>query len=431
VHDPDFAAAHAGLANSYTLAYITNPIRSDEMLRVAGPAAARALELDPELSEAHSARAGVLEQADPVAAEAAYRRALELKPSNRDASFSYGLFLLTHLRFEEAIDLSEGAIETDPLDAGLQGLLAQSYGSAGRTGEALQTFAKARALDEQGPFAYYAAAFFYIDDLGDLPQGLRWLQKSAEVDPGDPELVAWIAHVYTQLGEIGLAVQSVERARAMDPANDLVASFAAFVHARAGNAQRAEDLALRALRPESVRRLGSPLMALRVLRNAWFRDGRFEELIAAYEAAYPTLTRNIPLIDAPVRMPVLSPSELASAAVEFAHVYAAAGDADAAAALVARARGVFEFEPRAQALAQFRPFTTPIEILILENRHSEALDALEALVDSGWRANWQWHLVPNPIFDPLRDEPRFTRLIERLERDTQRFRLTVAQGARK
>ena len=193
--------------------------------------------------------------------------------------------------------------------------------------------------------------------------------------------------------------------------------------------QRAEELALHALRPGSVRRLGSPLDALRVLRNAWFRDERFEELVALYEATYPTLTRNIPLVEGPVRLPVLAPSELASAAVELAHIRRAAGDAAAAAALLARARSVFEKEPRAQAIAQFRPFTTPIEILVVEDREDEALDALEALVDSGWRTDWQWHLVSNPIFDPIRHEPRYQRLIDRLERDTQRFRLTVAADA--
>ena len=62
----------------------------------------------------------------------------------------------------------------------------------------------------------------------------------------------------------------------------------------------------------------------------------------------------------------------------------------------------------------------------METRTGEALDALEALVDGGWRTDWQWHLEANPIFDPIRDRPRYRRLIDRLERDTLRQRQALA-----
>ena len=251
-HDPDFAEAHAALANSYVLAYITNPIRSDEMLRVARPAAARALDLDPALSEAHSSQAAVLEVADPAAAEAAYRRALELKPANRDASYAYGIFLLVHLRSAEAIAVYEKAIETDPLDAGLLSMLANAYRVAGRTGDALQTLGKARAVNEKNPGGYYFAAYLYVDDLGDIPKGLAWFESSSQVDSADPELVAWVSRSYVALGDVERAATIAERALAMDPANDFLSATAALVYARSGNTERAEELALHALRPGSA-----------------------------------------------------------------------------------------------------------------------------------------------------------------------------------
>ena len=73
-----------------------------------------------------------------------------------------------------------------------------------------------------------------------------------------------------------------------------------------------------------------------------------------------------------------------------------------------------------------QPVTTPIEILIVEKRTAEALDSLEALVDGGWLGHWQWYVEANPIFDAIRSDPRYARVISRLERDTRRQRKAVA-----
>jgi adenylate cyclase len=427
--DPAFARAHAALASAYVLSRWTTSMHPSEMLRVAEPAAATALELDPQLSEAHAASGAVLEvRGEAEAAEAAYRRALELNPGNRDASASYGLFLAMRLRLPEAIAVYEKALETDPLDAFLRGMLGQAYQAAGRTGDALRTLAKARAQEEANPFGYYAAAFVYFDDLGDLMQGASWWRKSIEVDSEDPELPAWLAHALLTLGDVEQAASLAEQALAVDPSNGFLIATLALVNERRGDAEQAERLALRALEPGTVRRLGGTLIALRVLRNAWLRDGRLADLISAYEASYPSLTEPTPLLEAHILFPQLGPTELVAAAVDLAHLEAASSDDAAKAALLDRARAVFEFDPRVQTPVFFREATTPVEILILDDRPDNALDALEALVDGGWRAHWQWHLVWNPIFDAVRGEAQFERLLEVLQRDTRRHRQALAKA---
>ena len=119
---------------------------------------------------------------------------------------------------------------------------------------------------------------------------------------------------------------------------------------------------------------------------------------------------------------------MVAAAVDLAHLEGASCDGAGKTELLDLARAVLEIDPRVQSLAFMREATTPIEILILDDRHDEALDTLEALVDSGWRAHWQWHLELNPIFDGVRGEARFERLLEVLERDTRRHRLAVAKA---
>ncbi|HSM60398.1 MAG TPA: hypothetical protein VK849_06350, partial [Longimicrobiales bacterium] len=53
--DPDFALAHAGLADAWATLGIYNVRAPSEVMPAAGTAASRALDLDPALAEAHEA----------------------------------------------------------------------------------------------------------------------------------------------------------------------------------------------------------------------------------------------------------------------------------------------------------------------------------------------------------------------------------------
>src|SRR6185295_8736685 len=109
------------IANAYLFAYETSAIPLDELLRVAGPAMERAMELDPSLSEAQAARGGVLAASrDAVDARASFRRALELNPGNTNASHLYGLFLWHQWDLDEMIEVFDRALRNDPLEATLQ-----------------------------------------------------------------------------------------------------------------------------------------------------------------------------------------------------------------------------------------------------------------------------------------------------------------------
>ena len=81
------------------------------------PSAARALALDPTDSEAHVALAEVrrCRDWDWDGAEEAYRRALSFNPSNEAARRLYGLLLGARGRHEDAVAMTDRALELDPL----------------------------------------------------------------------------------------------------------------------------------------------------------------------------------------------------------------------------------------------------------------------------------------------------------------------------
>jgi TolB-like protein/tetratricopeptide (TPR) repeat protein len=100
---PDYARGHSGVADCYCEMFRIGMVDRLTALESAGSAACRAREIDPDSVEAHTALATVsawLER-DRPAAEAYFKRALELGRSARASRF-YGVFLTIGGRHEEA-----------------------------------------------------------------------------------------------------------------------------------------------------------------------------------------------------------------------------------------------------------------------------------------------------------------------------------------
>jgi TolB-like protein/class 3 adenylate cyclase/Flp pilus assembly protein TadD len=117
--DPDFALAWTGLSYIYQLqaGYGFSPI--DEGFERARDAAQRALRLAPGLAEGHIALGAVLEGHDWnwTAADASFRRALELAPGDANALRAAAQLARIQGRVDEGLVLIRKAIALDPLSA--------------------------------------------------------------------------------------------------------------------------------------------------------------------------------------------------------------------------------------------------------------------------------------------------------------------------
>ena len=102
--DPSYAAAFAGLAESYMLLGLSSVLSRDEAAANALNAAQKALELDKNLSEAYVSM-GVIKMVfdwDWKGAEAELKKAISLNPNNFDAHHEYGWLLFRTYRYDEA-----------------------------------------------------------------------------------------------------------------------------------------------------------------------------------------------------------------------------------------------------------------------------------------------------------------------------------------
>ena len=137
--DPSSAAAFAGIAQSWMGLANTRGVSPPEAYRRGREAVLHALELDPDLGQAHAIRAALdaIDGYDWAAAEQGYRRALELNPNDAVAHHWYSLMLCIQGRQQESIDEARKAYASDPASPVMANNLAGMLLVSGRPAEAL------------------------------------------------------------------------------------------------------------------------------------------------------------------------------------------------------------------------------------------------------------------------------------------------------
>lgn len=188
--DPEYASAHAALADSITLERMYYP-SSDANLDDADRASRRALELDPNLPEAHSARGCVLfllRRFDE--AETEFRAALRLNPCLFEAWYFHARMCFQQGRFQEAVQLFRQASSVyDDYQAAF--FTAQSLEALDGGGEALAAYECAlkviEGYMELNPDDARAATMrsTALCRIGRVADGVDWAERAVEIDPAD------------------------------------------------------------------------------------------------------------------------------------------------------------------------------------------------------------------------------------------------------
>lgn len=168
--DPDFALAHAGLADAYVLIGIWGLEPSHSAFGAARQAAERAIELDDNLAEAHTCRAEVLKdhEWDFAGAEGGFRRAMALNPNYSTAHHFFAQLLVTLGRFVEAAEEIELARRVDPLAASINAYVPYIYLAARDYKRAIDEGERAVELEPQSPLARWqlGRAILFAGDAG-------------------------------------------------------------------------------------------------------------------------------------------------------------------------------------------------------------------------------------------------------------------------
>jgi TolB-like protein/two-component SAPR family response regulator/Tfp pilus assembly protein PilF len=147
--DPDYALAYAGLADSYTMLGWFGYLPGEQMFPKGLQAAQRALELDPQLAEAHTSLAYLTLNHlwDWDRAQQMFHTALNLNPNYATAHQWYAEYLSILCRHDEAVNSMRTALELDPLSLVMNTVLAWKLCFADSLDEAEAQCHRALELD--------------------------------------------------------------------------------------------------------------------------------------------------------------------------------------------------------------------------------------------------------------------------------------------
>jgi serine/threonine protein kinase/tetratricopeptide (TPR) repeat protein len=202
--DPTYALAYAGLASTYDS--MGNELYSALDPREAYPkgkaAAAKALELDDNLAEAHATLANMTLRFDRdwAAAEKEHKRALELNPGYAVEHIWYSHYLLPAGRTEESLAESLRAVELDPLGLILQTHLGWHYLYTRQYDHAIEQLRKTLELDPNFILAHLFLGQAYEEKRMYL-QAIAEFEKAISLSEGNPVHLAALGHAYAISGK--------------------------------------------------------------------------------------------------------------------------------------------------------------------------------------------------------------------------------------
>jgi tetratricopeptide (TPR) repeat protein len=208
--DPTYALAYAALADAYSLASFFHAAPPRTMMPKAKAAAAKALEIDGELAEAHIALgyASFTYDWDWPAAVTHFDRALALNHAAVLNHAYYPFYLTVGNRPDEAIDVARRAFAQDPLSASASHTLAVQLALAGKHDEAIEECRRTIDLDPNFGVSYHVMAMaFAAKDM--YREALQLMEQRAASSPTNVITGALLGYLRARLGQREEALQEL------------------------------------------------------------------------------------------------------------------------------------------------------------------------------------------------------------------------------
>jgi TolB-like protein/Tfp pilus assembly protein PilF len=199
--DPDYALAHAGLADSYLLrgSVEYSDLDPQEARRRARAATLNALRIDDSLAEAHASLAYVkMFDWHWSDAREEFERAVALNPAYATAHHWYALYLMAMDRPDEALMEIEQAMEIDPLSLPINAGLAWYFYLTRQYEQAVEECGRTLEMDSNFYMAHFLRGLSFTQ-MSKHEEALSEYQKGSRLSGGTPLMLAAQGHVYALL----------------------------------------------------------------------------------------------------------------------------------------------------------------------------------------------------------------------------------------
>ena len=216
--DPSYALAHAGIADCCSLLYMMFDARESN-LKQAESASNTALQLAPDLAEAHVARGIAFSLSKNYSdAEREFETATRLDPKLFEARYFWARACHAQGRDAEAVRLFQIAGSLRPDDLESVAFLAQAYGSLGQIADrdaanrrALKLIEDRLELNPDDARAWNLGGVI-LATQHETEKAIEFMRTSVTIDPDDPQLLYNVACTYAVMGRTEEALESLEHA---------------------------------------------------------------------------------------------------------------------------------------------------------------------------------------------------------------------------
>jgi len=199
--DPECALAYTGIADTFTLLSFYEIVPSTEAMPQARDAAIRAIQLEPNLAEAHTSLADVHLHFDWRwdAAGREYRRAIECNPGYALGYHWYANLLAATGQHDAAYAAVMRALEIDPVSLSFQVWAGVTSYLARRYEDAVHHYSQALELDPD-----FAVAHMYLaqalEQVGRYPEAIASFDTAIRLTGGSSNVIAMKAHTHALAG---------------------------------------------------------------------------------------------------------------------------------------------------------------------------------------------------------------------------------------
>lgn len=404
-YDPDYAAAHVGVAESAVLLYINHGgLPRSEALALAQDSLDTALEHDEMLADAY-ATLGLLKTqiwsesrigTENLEAEAAFRRAIELNPNHARAYMWFASLRNAEQRDDEAIELYQRSMELDPLGRVPYSNLPVLYSQQGHYDEALRLWLEAKDIHPEWSVPYRNIAV-QLASLGRLDEALAWIFEAQTVSGNPVDTGNLGIGIYYEFGEEDKARAILESYPHDHQFSPLVPAFKFMLGGDFSAAHEYFTSSVDELR-ESL-----PPFVLILAADAALMAGDLDTARELVLESQPVLADDRPLQVDRFTIPAI---------IRLGYIHQRRGNDERATELLTATLPVARGLPR---FSLFGRGITDVQILALLGRTDEALTAFEEAVDEGFRSEIVGNTFTvdlDPFLDSIRDHPRFTRAME-------------------
>ena len=237
--DRNYALAYTGLSDAYDQLAGTAEAPPDKLYPQAHDAVTKALEIDNQLAEAHTSLAIIKQNFDWdwKGAESEYQQALALNPNDAIAHDSYGMFLATMRRFDEAFIHLKRAQELDPLSLYISKHIGTYYLFTSQYDRAIEQLRLTLELDPNFVMTYYDLGWAYAHK-GMYPEAVAQFQKMLELEKDNSSALSGLGYSYALWGKQDEAQKIIKQLEEMSM-RQYVSSDIASVYAGLGDKDRA------------------------------------------------------------------------------------------------------------------------------------------------------------------------------------------------